>query len=108
MKIKIHTFTMLDRHTYIIDQDKNLFEVNGIKLNDADINDAIFVVRELTSEWPETLEDNSILDGLRCKIIIEDRGNKKIYTFTNKFPVDFYMLINYLQEVRQNNDKSKC
>jgi len=102
MKITIKTHTMTNKYTYLIDADKKTFEINGIKLDNPNINEAIFVICQLSSTWPNKLENNNIMDGLRCKIIIEDGNEKKSFLFINKFPKDFFMLINYLVEVRSS------
>lgn len=99
MKITIKTLTMHKRYTYIIDSEKKVFEINSIPI-DADPDQALFLINNLTSTWPKKLEDKNILDGYRCMITIENGQNKETFSFINQFPSDFYLLNDYLEEVK--------
>ena len=101
MKITIKTISMTEKNTYIINSDDNSFTINDNKI-DADVNQAVFVVDQLTYSWPDKLANNNILDGLKCKIIKVNDKEKKVYSFNNNFPSDFFLLSNYLEEVKSN------
>lgn len=101
MKITIKTLTMHKKYTYTIDSKAQIFEINGINI-DSDIDQAVFMINNLTSTWPKKLEDKRILDGHRCIIIIENEQNKETFSYVNQFPSDFYLLNDYLEEVRSN------
>lgn len=101
MKTTINIHTMMTRETYIIDEERQTFEISGIKV-DENADRALSYIKLLTAHWPERLENKNILDGLRCKIILEDKGEKKSFTFINEFPQDFHLLTKYLEGVKSN------
>ena len=97
MKIGIDIISNTHK-TYIIDEHDNSFTINGKKYN-TDIDLAVFKITNLVSDWPKALEDKNVLDANLVRISIIDNTNKSKWVFKNKFPTDFYKLLNYLDEV---------
>ena len=96
MNIKIERQNLREINRFSV-KDRT-FTVNG-KVSNYDIDKFVFILTDLVSDWPEKLEDDSIIDGSNCAISIKNDKNKKTFIFRNKFPKDFYKLTELLDEV---------
>ena len=97
MKIKISVLTYESLKVYDIDEETQTFTINGQKI-DTNIRNALFFINQICSNWPDNLENNTY-DGLIVKIVISADNHKKIFHFKNKFPEDFVLLMQFLNEV---------
>ena len=101
MKIRIKTCNIKKLQTYTIDSEQNVFTISG-KPVEQNIEDALIFIDTLTSSWPETLTDSNTQDGLIVKIMIKDGIHNRTMLYKNKFPENFTLLTNFLNEVERN------
>ena len=97
MNIFIHFFSLNQQEIYEIDDEKKLFKYNGDNIK-ADCSNISQKISLLSQSWPKKLENQQICDGLKFKITIEDKGDKKTYIFKNDFPANFPELTEVLDD----------
>ena len=99
MKIKIYMQSLTESHIiYLNDKKRDHILVDTAK-SSFDVARFKFLVADMVSDWPNLLEDNSIVDGLTYRIIIKRDGDEKEYIFRNKFPSDIYRLRRLISEM---------
>lgn len=98
MKIKIYQKSLNVNNMIFMNDKKDFLLVNG-KECAFDIDRFKFLVGNITSNWPNTLEDPSVVDGLEYTISINNKNNNNVYKFKNEFPEDIYRLTSLIDEV---------
>ena len=54
----------------------------------------------MSKQWPETLEDKSLLDAPYYKIAIKNKDFKQVFKFIGKYPDNIYKLTETIEEVK--------
>ena len=99
MKIKIYMQSLTNSHIIylndkmrdhiLVDREKSSFNVERFK----------FLVLNMSKNWPDCLEDNSIVDGLSYRVVIKKDNIEKEFIFKNKFPDNIYKLNRLIDEI---------
>ena len=101
MKIKISVKTLNSHKIYKIDDEERVFTINNKKINTS-IERTVFFITQITTDWPDKMLNNNIVDGIEVKISLKSDYLNRTLRFKNSFPKDFYTLINYLDEVEND------
>ena len=99
MKVKVYMQTLTENHVLYVNDAKRDYVVADTKDTSYPADLFIFTIKDMVSNWPEKLENKDILDGLTYKIVINNNGKEKIYSFQNNFPKDIFRLKMLISEV---------
>ena len=92
MKIKIYKWTLSEQHVLYVNTAKRNYVLADKKETNYKADSFIFEVFDIIHDWPTSLENEKILDGLQYKIVIKQNNEEKTYIYKNKFPEDIYKL----------------
>ena len=99
MKIKIYIQSLTKSHIiYLNDKERDCIFIDS-KKSCFDVDRFKFLITNMSLNWPERLEDNSVIDGLNYKITIRDGDIHKEFVFKNKFPDNIYKLNQIIDEI---------
>lgn len=99
MKIQIVKTSLGDSHILYMNDKKRDYILLDTKRTSYPADRFKFKVCDMVLNWEKEMIDSAIVDGLRYRIKIKDKGEERIFYFINKFPEDIFLLENLIQEV---------
>ena len=103
MRLKMAIWTYSDTTTADINEETKQFTINGeeVPYSQGFLVDAISVVRD----WPDTLEDNNVHDGITYKITYNDGKTERTVCGNNKIPENFAVLTYMLEDHKPKTEE---
>ena len=91
MKIRIVIFSPTKEWSVMADEKTGEFRI-GFKRIEKGLNDFVRDSINIVKEWPDELEDLSVLDGTKYRIAYDDGNTCRQLIGVNKLPDNFYKL----------------